>query len=113
MQPVPFRALRQARSGDFLRQLIEATLLSTQSTSPILKASDLSRKRDRSSIEKIFIKVAAKSELAKGLRLLLEEDVLSEAEEGETDGLLKWAAGVAVDTLKTTSTLSASLADIL
>jgi nucleolar MIF4G domain-containing protein 1 len=56
--------------------------------------------RNRGAVEEVFIKATRIETLALGLVYFLSTE-MTRPKDGEKEGLVKWASGVAVDTLRT------------
>lgn len=97
-QPVDFTLLKP-RTSDFLKDIFTQLFISTQVSTPILGAF-IPATRNRGVIEEVFIKATRIEALALGLVYFLST-VMTKPKNGEKDGLIKWASGVAVDTLRT------------
>jgi nucleolar MIF4G domain-containing protein 1 len=56
--------------------------------------------RNRGALEQVFIKATRMESLALGLLFFLQKE-MSQPKNGGSEQLVKWATGVAVDTLRT------------
>jgi len=98
LKPVDFTLLKP-RTANFLRDLFTQLFIATQVSVPVLGAS-MPTTRNRGAVEEVFIKATRIEALALGLIYFLSKEMSwSKDEDGE--GLVKWATGVAVDTLRT------------
>lgn len=113
-QPVDFTVI-EPQTHIFLRDFFTSLFLSTQSSRPVLNptGNGLPDTKDSRSLEEVFIKVARIQALAMGIVYFLTETfgegigrrgraVQSPGgEDRPDDALLRWASGIAVDTLRT------------
>lgn len=102
MQPVPFLRPRP-QTIVFLQHFFSALLLSTQCVSPALILAPTVTRKDKESIEKVFVKASPHDQLVKGLTYFLEsamEDGIESSRGEKERGLLKWGLRTAVSTLK-------------
>nr|GAT50977.1 MIF4G/MA4-domain-containing protein [Mycena chlorophos] len=95
LKPVDFTALK-AQSKSFLGELFTNIFIYSQTASPIITANTAPTARNRGSIEEIFVKATRIEALAMGLLYFLTE-TLGDAE----SELVRWASGIAKDTLRT------------
>ncbi|TRM64275.1 hypothetical protein BD626DRAFT_400795 [Schizophyllum amplum] len=99
LKPVDFTALKP-RGSAFLRDLLVQTFVATQSSSPVLGATP--QTRNRGALEEVFIKAARVEALAMGLVYFITQNVVRDADKETAEGkFVKWAAGVAKETLRT------------
>jgi len=98
LKPVDFTLLKP-RTADFLRDLFTQLFISTQVSVPVLGTS-VPTTRNRGALEEVFIKAIRVEAVALGLIYFLSMD-MSRSNEQDSEGLIKWASGVAVDTLRT------------
>jgi nucleolar MIF4G domain-containing protein 1 len=97
-KPVDFTLLKP-RTTNFLRDLFAQLFIATQVAAPVLGAS-VPTTRNRGVVEEVFIKAVRIDALALGLVYFLSKEMSrSRGEDGE--GLVEWATGVALDTLRT------------
>jgi nucleolar MIF4G domain-containing protein 1 len=97
-QPIDFTLMKN-RTRVFLTDLLVCALMDTQHTSPALAPTIMPTTRDRGAIEGVFIKATKVQTLAMGLVYFLTS-ISRETNYGEMP-YLKWAIGVAKDTLQT------------
>ncbi|KAF7316744.1 MIF4G/MA4-domain-containing protein [Mycena chlorophos] len=95
LKPVDFTALK-AQSKGFLEELFTNIFIYSQTASPIITANTAPTARNRGPIEEIFVKGTRIEALAMGLLYFLTE-TLGDAE----SELVRWASGIAKDTLRT------------
>jgi nucleolar MIF4G domain-containing protein 1 len=89
------------QSQQFLRELLLQTFISSQSGMPLINASQLPTMRNRAAIDEIFVKAARIENLAMGLVYFLTNTILKHPYEDENVAkFAKWAAGLAIDTLR-------------
>ncbi|KAI0303786.1 armadillo-type protein [Multifurca ochricompacta] len=93
-KPVDFTVLKP-QTREFLSHFFRQLFTSSQVSTPIL-GSDVPSTRIKSSLEEIFIKATRIQALAMGLVYFLTE--MKKTSEGE---YIRWASGVAIDTLRT------------
>jgi len=103
MQPVDFTKLK-TQSRDFFKELFIHIFINSQRSTPLANSNikDLVFVRNRNAVEEIFIKVRVEA-LAMGLVFFLSQS-FPEKHFMSDDGFskfLKWAVGVAKDTLMT------------
>jgi len=98
LKPVDFTLLKP-RTSNFLKDFLTHLFISTQVSTPILGAT-VPTTRNRGAIEEVFIKATRIETLALGLVYFLSTE-MTRPKDGEKEGLVKWASGVAVDTLRT------------
>ncbi|KAJ6508008.1 hypothetical protein C8R47DRAFT_1036862 [Mycena vitilis] len=102
LKPVDFTTLKP-QSQQFLKELLVQLFVSSQVTTPVIGVSpDALATRNRGPVEEIFIKASRIEALAMGLVYFLTEAFRDT--DGMPDGLrklVKWASGVAKDTLRT------------
>jgi nucleolar MIF4G domain-containing protein 1 len=107
---VDFTTLK-SQSRAFLKELFAQLFLSSQVATPVISASaSVPTTRNRGPVEEIFIKASRLEALAMGLVYFLTE-AFRDVEE-MPDGLqrlVKWATGVAKDTLRTGVDVNPSL----
>ena len=96
-KPVDFTTLKP-RTIKFLRDLVKYLFVASQVSTPVL-GSALPTTRNRGAVEEVFIKAARIEALALGLVYFLSKEMSTTDRDGE--GLVKWAGGVAIDTLRT------------
>ncbi|TFY83229.1 hypothetical protein EWM64_g793 [Hericium alpestre] len=101
-KPVDFMAIKP-QTHRFLAEFCKQLFLSSQTPTPILSSQvkDLPSTRNRGAIEQIFIKATRIQALALGLVYFLTETFRKQDGSDEEVVFLKWASGVAVDTLRT------------
>ncbi|KAF7977509.1 hypothetical protein HWV62_3486 [Athelia sp. TMB] len=97
LKPVDFTTLKP-RTTKFLRDLTKYLFIASQVSTPVL-GSALPTTRNRGAVEEIFIKATRIEALALGLVYFLSKEV--SITDGDGEGLVKWASGVAIDTLRT------------
>ncbi|KAJ7285115.1 hypothetical protein C8J57DRAFT_1290481 [Mycena rebaudengoi] len=100
LKPIDFTDLKP-QSRDFLKELLIQVFVCSQVATPVV-ANAVPATRNRGPVEDIFIKASRIETLAMGLVFFLTEafrDV--EAMEEGTRKMVKWASGVAKDTLRT------------
>ncbi|BGO92639.1 hypothetical protein NBRC10512_005865 [Rhodotorula toruloides] len=103
LKPVPFNSTL-TKTTFFLSQLLIFTLLGTQTPSPAFSLPPSTTRKDRESVERVFVKSASNPRLQKGLGYFFE---VHAEEMGEWAGRLgerertvvKWGIKVAADTL--------------
>ena len=109
IQPVDFMRLKP-QTRDFFKELFIHIFINSQRSTPLANSTtnkDLVFTRNRNAIEEIFNKVSRVEVLAMGLVFLLSElfpQKQQDFKSDDDDGLskfLKWAVGVAKDTLRT------------
>ncbi|KAF8632217.1 hypothetical protein AX15_001975 [Amanita polypyramis BW_CC] len=103
LKPVDFTILK-SQGREFLRELIINVFLSSQAASPAVgpNAKRLPTTRNRAAVEEIFIKATRAESLAMGLAYFVTEVFHNfSGEDEELTKLIKWASGVAKDTLQT------------
>ncbi|KAL1738484.1 hypothetical protein HDZ31DRAFT_50919, partial [Schizophyllum fasciatum] len=99
LKPVDFTALKP-RGRAFLRELLVQVLMATQTASPVLGA--VPQTRNRGAVEEVFIKAARVEALAMGLVYFLTQAVMRDTTEDDALGrFVRWAGGVAKETLRT------------
>ncbi|KAL1752461.1 armadillo-type protein [Schizophyllum commune] len=99
LKPVDFTVLKP-RGRAFLRELLVQTFVATQTASPVLGATP--QTRNRGAVEEVFIKAARVEALAMGLVYFITQVVMKEASADDAEGkFVKWAGGVAKETLRT------------
>ena len=104
MQPVDFTRLK-TQTCDFFKELFIQIFVNSQRSTPLANSNikDLVFTRNRNAVEEIFIKVSRVEALAMGLVFFLSQS-FPEKHLKSGDGFskfLKWAVGVAKDTLRT------------
>ncbi|KAF7336720.1 MIF4G/MA4-domain-containing protein [Mycena venus] len=102
LKPVDFTTLKP-QSREFLKELMVQLFVSSQVATPVVAdGTGVPTTRNRSSVEEIFIKASRVEALAMGLVYFLTEAFrdVDEMPDG-TRKLVKWASGVAKDTLRT------------
>lgn len=98
LKPVDFTILKP-RTADFLNDLFTQLFIATQVSVPVLGTS-VPTTRNRGTLEEVFMKATRMEALALGLIYFLSKEMPRlKSEDGE--GSVKWATGVAVDTLRT------------
>ena len=98
----------KSQTRDFFKELLIHIFINSQRSTPLANNKDLVFTRNRNAIEEIFNKVRVEA-LAMGLTFLLSELFPEKrrhfkSDDDDDDGFsnfLKWAAGVAKDTLRT------------
>ncbi|KAI5833141.1 ARM repeat-containing protein [Schizophyllum commune Tattone D] len=99
LKPVDFTVLKP-RGRAFLRELLVQTFVASQTASPVLSATP--QTRNRGAVEEVFIKAARVEALAMGLVYFITQVVMKEASADDAEGkFVKWAGGVAKETLRT------------
>ncbi|KAL1683344.1 armadillo-type protein [Schizophyllum commune] len=99
LKPVDFTVLKP-RGRAFLRELIVQIFVASQTASPVLGATP--QTRNRGAVEEVFIKAARVEALAMGLVYFITQVVMKEASADDAEGkFVKWAGGVAKETLRT------------
>uniref|UniRef100_D8Q3X7 MI domain-containing protein n=1 Tax=Schizophyllum commune (strain H4-8 / FGSC 9210) TaxID=578458 RepID=D8Q3X7_SCHCM len=99
LKPVDFTVLKP-RGRAFLRELLVQTFVASQTASPVLGAAP--QTRNRGAVEEVFIKAARVEALAMGLVYFITQVVMKEAGADDAEGkFVKWAGGVAKETLRT------------
>ncbi|KAL1703573.1 armadillo-type protein [Schizophyllum commune] len=99
LKPVDFTVLKP-RGRAFLRELLEQIFVASQTASPVLGATP--QTRNRGAVEEVFIKAARVEALAMGLVYFITQVVMKEASADDAEGkFVKWAGGVAKETLRT------------
>ena len=101
LKAVDFTMLKP-RTKEFLKELFVQIFINSQRTTPLL-ISDMSKltfTRNRNAVEEIFIKGSRVQALAMGLVYFLTE-TFKDKSETELAKFLRWAIGVAKDTLRT------------
>ncbi|KAG6853988.1 hypothetical protein C0991_011851 [Blastosporella zonata] len=100
LKPIDFTSLKKTTT-EFLRELLIQTFICSQRTSPMI-TMDIPTTRNRGAIEEIFIKATRIQTLAMGLVYFLSEAFRDVLQDGDEKGkLIKWASGLAKDTLRT------------
>ncbi|KAF7374789.1 MIF4G/MA4-domain-containing protein [Mycena sanguinolenta] len=100
-QPVDFTTLKP-QSREFLKELMVQLFVSSQISAPVVAAGTDVTTRNRGPVEEIFIKASRVEALAMGLVYFLTEAFRDVDEMPEGMGkLVRWASGVAKDTLRT------------
>ncbi|KAH9945189.1 MIF4G-domain-containing protein [Epithele typhae] len=94
LKPVDFTVLKPAAAA-FVRELVVHVLANTQRATPLLSNEDLPTTKNKGPLEGVFVKGAKVPALALGLVFFIRD-----AMKGE-EGFLKWASGVALETLRT------------
>ena len=103
------------QTRDFFKELFIHIFINSQRSTPLANSTNINNKdvvftRNRNAIEEIFNKVSRVEALAMGLAFLLSELFpekrrhFKSDDDDDDDGFskfLKWAAGVAKDTLRT------------
>ncbi|KAL1727850.1 hypothetical protein EV714DRAFT_253370 [Schizophyllum commune] len=99
LKPVDFTVLKP-RGRAFLRELLVQVFVASQTASPVLGA--VPQTRNRGAVEEVFIKAARVEALAMGLVYFITQVVMKEASADDAEGkFVKWAGGVAKETLRT------------
>ncbi|KAF8263879.1 MIF4G-domain-containing protein [Lactarius quietus] len=93
-KPVDFTVLKP-RTRDFLSHFFRQLFVNSQTSIPTLQ-SDMPPTRNKDSLEEIFVKAARIQALAMGLVYFL-----TEMKKGSEEEFIRWAIGVAIDTLRT------------
>jgi len=104
LKPVDFTRLK-SQTRDFFKELFIQIFINSQQPTPVANSDikDLVFTRNRNAVEEIFIKASRVEGLAMGLVFFLSES-FPEKHFKLDDGVskfLKWAVGVAKDTLRT------------
>ncbi|KAJ7903418.1 hypothetical protein B0H14DRAFT_3079584 [Mycena olivaceomarginata] len=104
LKPVDFTALKP-QSREFLKEFVVQLFVSSQVAAPVISTRDgagVPTTRNRGPVEEIFIKASRVEALAMGLVYFLTE-ALRDVDEmpDPMKKLVKWASGVAKDTLRT------------
>jgi len=101
-KPVDFMSTKP-RARQFLIELYIQLFINSQTASPVLssKAKDLPSTRNRGALEEIFIKATRIQSLALGLIYFLSEASRRHDPEDDNAAFVKWACGVAIETLRT------------
>lgn len=102
LQPVDFMSL-QPHTRLFLREMMVQIFLDSQVATPVLGAGpNIPTARNGGAIEQIFIKMTRNKTLAMGLVYFMSEAFRDVSEDGEDmANLIRWASGLAKDTLRT------------
>lgn len=92
------------RTQEFLRELFSHIFVNSQRSTPVvhMELSGITFTRNRTAIEEIFIKATRVQALAMGLVYYLT--TMTKDRSGPNDEsakFVRWAAGVAIDTLRT------------
>ncbi|KAL1724376.1 armadillo-type protein [Schizophyllum commune] len=99
LKPVDFTVLKP-RGRAFLRELLVQIFVASQTASPVLGATP--QTRNRGAVEEVFIRAARVEALAMGLVYFITQVVMKEATADDAEGkFVKWAGGVAKETLRT------------
>ncbi|KAG6862500.1 hypothetical protein C0995_000047 [Termitomyces sp. Mi166 len=101
LKPVDFTSLKKTTT-EFLREMLLQIFICSQRTTPLLtsNAKDVPATRSRDVIEEIFIKATRIQTLAIGLVYFLSEAFPDTSKDGEMEKFIKWASGLAKDTLR-------------
>ncbi|KAJ6513111.1 hypothetical protein C8R45DRAFT_857463 [Mycena sanguinolenta] len=101
LKPVDFTTLKP-QSREFLKELMVQLFVSSQIAAPVVTDGASAMTRNRGPLEEIFIKAIRVEALAMGLVYFLTEAFRDVDEMPEGVGkLVRWASGVAKDTLRT------------
>ncbi|KAG6910848.1 hypothetical protein DXG01_007164 [Tephrocybe rancida] len=103
LKPVDFTSLKKTTT-EFLREMLVQIFICSQRTTPMMTSNprDIPTTRNRGAIEEIFIKATRIQTLAIGLVYFLSEMFRDVSNDGDELGkLIKWAGGLAKDTLRT------------
>jgi nucleolar MIF4G domain-containing protein 1 len=104
VQPVDFTRLK-TQTRDFFKELFIQIFVNSQRSTPLANSNikDLVFTRNRNAVEEIFIKVSRVEALAMGLVFFLSQSFPEKHFKSgdEFSKFLKWAVGVAKDTLRT------------
>jgi nucleolar MIF4G domain-containing protein 1 len=92
-------ALLKLSTSTFLSNFFVHLSIATQVSVPVLGDS-IPTTRNREALEQVFIKATRMESLRLGLLYFLQK-VMTQPREGDSEQLVKWATGVAMDTLKT------------
>jgi nucleolar MIF4G domain-containing protein 1 len=99
LQPVPFGRPRP-QTIIFLQQFFTSLIISSQSPSPALILTSTGTRRDKESLERIFVKAAPFDTLLKGMLYFFETTLEEEKEKGEKEAaMIKWGVKVAKETM--------------
>ncbi|KAG5635726.1 hypothetical protein H0H81_010304 [Sphagnurus paluster] len=100
LKPVDFTVLKPT-TKDFLKELLIQIFFCSQRATPMISINpeDVPVTRDRKAVEEIFIKATRIQSLAMGLVYFISESFRTK-EEDELLKLIKWASGLAKDTLR-------------
>ena len=99
LKPVDFTVLKP-RGRAFLRELLVQIFVASQTASPVLGATP--QTRNRGAVEEVFIKAARVEALAMGLVYFITQVIMKETSADDAEGkFVKWAGGVAKETLRT------------
>ncbi|KAG6900793.1 hypothetical protein C0993_000112 [Termitomyces sp. T159_Od127] len=102
LKPVDFTSLKETTT-EFLREMLLQTFICSQRTTPsiTLNPKDVPATRNRGAIEEIFIKATRIQTLAMGLVYFLSGAFRDMSKDGnEMEKFIKWATGLAKDTLR-------------
>ena len=97
-QPVDFTLLK-TRTSNFLKDFFTHLFIATQVSIPAIGTA-VPTTRNRGAVEEVFIKAMRIEALSLGLIYFLQKET-SQLKDRNDKGLISWATGVAVDTLRT------------
>jgi nucleolar MIF4G domain-containing protein 1 len=83
----------------FLSNFFTHLFIATQVSVPVL-GNSIPTTRNRGALEQVFIKATRMESLALGLLFFLQKE-MSQPRDRDSEQLVKWATGVAMDTLRT------------
>ncbi|KIM84076.1 hypothetical protein PILCRDRAFT_818381 [Piloderma croceum F 1598] len=98
LKPIDF-ALLKPSTCTFLSNFFIHLFIATQASVPVL-GNSIPTTRNRGALEQVFIKATRMESLALGLLFFLQKE-MSQPRDGDSEQLVKWATGVALDTLRT------------
>ncbi|KAG6856902.1 hypothetical protein H0H87_012483 [Tephrocybe sp. NHM501043] len=100
LKPVDFTSLKKTTT-EFLTEMLMQVFICSQRSTPLI-TSDVPTSRNRSAIEEIFIKATRIQALAMGLVYFISGAFRDLSKDSDDMGkLIKWASGLAKDTLRT------------
>lgn len=92
----------KSQSRQFLQELLQHVFINSQTAMPLIDVGQMPTTRNRAAIEEIFVKATRIENLAMGLVYFLTRAFLQGAYGDEKmANFVKWANGVALDTLRT------------
>ncbi|KAF8896428.1 armadillo-type protein [Infundibulicybe gibba] len=102
LKPVDFTSLKK-QTREFLQEMIGQTCVNSQVSTPTIGPTpgSLPTLRDRGPIEQIFIKATRNQSLAMGLVYFLTDAFRDTKVEENHGALIRWAVGIAKETLRT------------
>lgn len=101
LQAVDFTILKP-QSGQFLQELLLQVFISSQTATPLIDTNQLPTTRNRAAIEEVFVKATRIQNLAMGLVYFMTHSFSKYSYEDEMlVKFVKWANGLALDTLRT------------